>query len=378
MNNKTEKYLLCEHENKQVVSLQDFVNAEQNSLTWYDFLPGDKIWIDGDNSSATAAEISETLLSDKSVINNDLIDLLSIKLINNCPSIQGHKQWEKLSFELSKVMANNLKDSGDRSLRMRTQRLIYYIQSVVSNMAENSAGKFNVSETILEGNKPWDYYQYKDSMWWLSSDSKNVHFKKRGGLTQHWSYGLPTQIDYYDDDYISIGSIYTNGSVITNGGEWQTVEHNFPIVLYYQYESHDYFLDNQGWLWQAMSAKRIKKIANRVHFARFFDGILYVLDNSDFGHVLSYNMDLDKLSRHSVLPVQVCNDLLATEDYYYIVDKQQGSIFKFTRNWEYVTRVLKFGRCYGCLLDPVSIKEFNNRLHVVSWLTSRLTTLDFF
>ena len=119
-------------------------------------------------------------------------------------------------------------------------------------------------------------------------------------------------------------------------------------------------------------------LVSKCHFARWFNGVLYCMDNSDFGHITSYDFKSGLAIRCSTLPVMVCNDIVVVGKNFYLIDKQQGSVFKFDCEWNFISRVLRFGKDEGCLFDPVSIRYQDGSLQVVSWLSSRLVTLKLF
>jgi hypothetical protein len=112
-----------------------------------------------------------------------------------------------------------------------------------------------------------------------------------------------------------------------------------------------------------------------VHFARLFGDALYCMDNADFGHVTRLDLGSGEAMRLSTAPVQVCNDLVEIGDVLYLIDKQQGSVFKFSKDFDYIGRRLTFGRGASQLVDPVSLRAMDGKLRVVSWLTGRLTCL---
>ncbi len=364
---------------QNIIPYVDFVDGKLNSLSWYDYLPGDNVLITGDGDHRSAAEIGDYLLTLDKIEDYELIDLLAVKILNSCPSINTCLHWSKLAYRLSKLMSDNLTAKGNRSIRMRAQRLIYYLQSLIDDRKNNDYEDLIVSETTLEGSKPWDYVCNSSGEWWLTSDDENIHYRTNDGVETHWAIGLPTQIDLLSGGKLAIGSIYSDGATILNGEDCEFIKHSSPVLLVFEYKEQQYFLDHQGCIWDDETRSLFMEIDNtQIHFARYFNGVVYLLDNGDFGHITLAVLGNKKSERFSVLPVQVCNDIVVTETEYYLIDKQQGSVFKFNTSWEYESRALLFGRTKGCLHDPVTLRIYNDHLYVVSWLSARLTKLKLF
>jgi hypothetical protein len=362
----------------QKISFTDFNSGELNSLSWYDLLPGDRVEVNLEGNVGTAAEIAGDILFCLPVVDFYKWDLLASKLLNQCSSISGYRQWRELAYQLSEVMSENLTASGSRSVRMHAQRLIYYLQAIIDVNNPTESG-YVVSEIILDTHKPWDYLRNGEVEWWLSSGENNLHCRDVNGKILSWRAGMPTQFDLLSDSVLAVGSIYTNGAILVRAAELYLLTHNCPVVLVFDFDEERFFLDHDSCLWKENNHEKILgAVRPQVHFARCFDGVIYLMDNSDFGHITTIDMKSLQVSRQPVLPVQVCNDLVIVNGIKYLIDKQQGCVFKFDENWKFKTKILKFGRGYGDLLDPVSIRCLDEKLYVVSWLTGCLTKLNLF
>lgn len=368
----------CNNESKEV-SYTSFIDNDLNSLTWYDILPGDGFSITAVDDPRSAAEIAQFLIHAELQENLDGIDLLAAKVLNGCYSISAFGEWGELAFRLSRVMAQNLHAGGNRDLRMRAQRLNYFLRVMLDESVESANIDLLIAETRLEGSKIWDFMPDVGGDWWLSSDEKKIRYRRTDGQQQFWNIGLPTQIDMLPDGSLCFGSIYTEGALLRQNGEWLEVKHERPVVLIFEHASQRFLLDHDGRLWLD-HPKRIYLDSGRpqVHFARYYDGRLFLLDNSDFGHITIINLNSNRITRQTVFPVLVCNDLVKSGQNYFLIDKQQGNVFKFDRDWKCLDHALKFGRGRGCLLDPVAIHECEDRLLIVSWLSARLTELRMF
>ncbi len=361
------------------ITYAEFVKSDLDSLTWHDLLPGDKVTITSVPDAPVAEKIGELLLEPENTANQGFIDHLAAKIINNSFSNASSRLWQDLAAKLSAIMAANLHAKGDRPLRMRAQRLNYYLQALIDKNAPAGDNDLVLSETVLDGSKPWDYIRHENVEWWLSSDSKKIRYRETGGQPQFSNFGLPTQIDLQPGGVLSFGSLYTDGATLWDHGEWQHIEHEIPVVLVFEHDGQRFLLDHRGRIWKDQPRRLLFESPRpQVHFARYFEARVFLLDNSDFGHITVIDMESGLVNRQSVLPVQVCNDITATDQAYYLVDKQQGSVFKFDTEWNYLARALTFGRGRAALLDPVALRCQDDRLFVVSWLNARLTELKLF
>lgn len=359
------------------VTFENFCNAELDSLYWYDSLPGDGIRVCEMPHGLSIEQLRDKLLSAEVMQAND-IDLLAAHLLGLSSRLCSPEIWKTLAQRLSRTMAEQLTGCGNRALRMRAQRLNYYIEALIAPPPSRQDQELVAVEQTLQGLKPWDYLEHMGSTWWISSGSPNI-YRRNESTQQQWTLGLPTQLDPLSIDRLSAGSIYSKGAYIYCDGNWSHLAHYAPIPLVFEYDSELFFLDHFGHIWHAQPRRPIGRVTcKQAHFARYFNGMVYCLDNSDYGHISTFDMTSGHVERQSVQPVQVCNDLVVTDEYCYLIDKQQGSVFKFDRHFRFLERRLQFGRHDTQLLDPVSIRMTGKHLQVVSWLSQKLTRLRVF
>lgn len=356
---------------------QDFINLELNPLTWYDHLPGEGNCIVGLPYSENPGGLAEELFGEDS-FTIEKIDLLSASLLNT-ENIQGCENiFEKLSFKLSRLMSENLTASGSRILRMKSQRLVYYIQALLDRDKNPPGIDLVLEESFCAGMKPWDYLKISNQTWWISSGSPNIHFSNTFE-DKFLTLDLPTQIDSLNSNEIVFGSIYTPGATIFKNGQFGHFSHDKPVVTVFDHDGSRYFLDHFSGISKVGEKNKILQVpCAQTHFSRYFAPYLYLMDNGDFGHITRVDMRSLVSERISVLPVQVCNDMALHNDCFFLIDKQQGSVFKFSSDWKYQSRALKFGKDFGCLQDPVSIRAIDGELLIVSWLTAKLTRMKTF
>lgn len=357
----------------------DFSNAAKDSLTWYDLLPGDTIYIDDIPDSRPIPSLAHCLLHEPAEVAAPTLDVLAARLLNGEGDGVDFTEWPALSIRLSQWMSRNLSARGSRSFRMRAQRLHYAIQSLVDRSDDPEMTQLVLQEETLPGNKPWDQLTHAGARWWISSDDLNVHCRTADEQVRDWRLGMPTQVDCLADGRLAFGTLYTNGAWLTDGARWAPLTHRRPVILVFSHAQNLYFLDHDGHVLSAQHGALIVRIpCPQIHFARCFDHMLYCMDNGDFGHITICDLRSGRSVRQPTWPVMVCNDLTVTPSHFYLIDKQQGSVFKFDREWRYIRRALKFGRGPGRLLDPVSIRHEGDHLEVLSWLSARLTSIELF
>ncbi len=357
------------------INYRDFAAGQTDPLIWYDLLPGDPVRITGIPDGCSGAELGDALLAAAQPDDALLLDLLTARLLNDTDDLARYPHWRELATRLSRLMCGQLARGGARPLRMRAQRLNYCIQSLLDRARPHAGEPPGLTETPLAGSKPWDCVMHQGARWWLTSDERNVHREDSSGTTS-WRCGLPTQLDPLSDGRLSIGSIYTPGAHLTDGRQWTELKHDQPVPLVFEHDGVLCFLDHAGTVWR--DSPRVvlwRTPCSQVHFARLIEGVLYCLDNADFGHLTCCDIDSGAITRHGIDPVQVCNDIAMADGYLYLIDKQQGSVFKFSRDFRFVARALRFGRGPGELLDPVGLRFQGGKLCVVSWLSGRLTEL---
>lgn len=352
-----------------------FVTADADPLTWYDWLPGDAIRVSGIPAGESCEALMRSLLERPEPDDVSRLDLLTARLLDAPPVIDDPVPWRTLAARLSALMCRQLAAGGDRPLRMRAQRLNYCIQACVDRATGDRGPAVVQDESVLEGSKPWDCIDHDGVRWWLTSGEPNVHRDGPDGRAS-FSRGLPTQLDLLQDGRLSVGSIYTPGAWLADGETWWHLDHGSPVVLVFQHHDELCFLDGKGSVWRESPRALICRTpCPQVHFARLFGDALYCMDNADFGHVTRLDLGSGEATRLSTAPVQVCNDLVEIGDALYLIDKQQGSVFKFSKDFNYIGRRLTFGRGASQLVDPVSLRAMDGKLRVVSWLTGRLTCL---
>lgn len=360
------------------ISFDVFCSSTEDSIQWYDWLPGD-VRVEHIPSAPSLAESISRLMQASQTATGDVLDIIAAHCLNGLDNNISSDQWRVCSEQSSRIMAANLTASGSRSLRMRAQRLHYYIQDQIAEKTPIRANDLLQHESIMGVTKPWDFLSHASGIWSISCDTTNIHHRDNQGVLHHYTRGLPTQLDGLNEDFVCIGSLYSNGCTITNGHIWREISHTAPVLLIWETSDGCYFVDYLAAIWQETPRQKIAQLpCAQLHFSRYHNGKLYGLNNGEFGCIWIYDMHTGNITHQSVMPVWVANDVAFADPYFYLIDKQQGYVFKFDQNWIFKEKVLAFGRGQGRLLDPVSIRVVDNSLHVISWINAKHTTLKLF
>ena len=256
---------------------------------------------------------------------------------------------------------------------MRAQRLNYLLQSfATSHHLISSHSPPNTDNMIVPFQKPWDFLFLDELEIFLYSEDSNVHIKKSSS-SESFSIGLPTQLSMFDGKII-LGSIYSCGYSVYSDNNIYSVEYH--SLFYYYSTLRVLFVPSRilAQFYSINSKQVIHKLPlTQVHFARLIDNKLFCLDNSSFGIIYSLCCVTGELFVHNILPVMVCNDICKHFNTYYLIDKQQGSVFLFDESFQYIDRYLDYGYSSNNLADPVAIHSSKDKIYVLSWLTSRIT-----
>ncbi len=361
----------------QSIPFSEFTSAPEQSLSWYDLLTRDSL-IENVPLVGSHGVFIEGLLRGDMAERLDDVDVCAALIINGNGTHMDQELLIGLCRSASRMVAYSLKNDASRSIRMRCQRLVYAIQKHLSAIQPQTSEVY-VEEETLDVAKPWDVLSTDVGVWCVCSGEKNIRFTPLHGEQQQWEKGLPTQIDRIDDHTLAFGSLYSNGIHLYDGA-WHYIHHESPIVTAWRdREGTGFFVTHDAVVWRDQPREICTRLAcDKVHFARYFDDTLYLMDNSDFGHIQSYRHDTGQETRHSVLPVWICNDMVATASSFYLIDKQQGRVFKFDKEWNFLEQKLSFGAARGQLCDPVSIRMQGDQLQIISWLTAKQTRMEAF
>jgi hypothetical protein len=357
------------------ITIDDFLSRPLDPLRYYDILPSDDLKVTGASGVSARALADRLLAHPFSEDAIPLIDELSVNLINQFETLAGDEAWRSLADQMAQWYAQTLRPGGSKPLGMRSQRLNFFLRNVL-DVGKPSGD--STSETI-DALCPWDFLRLPEEDIFLTSDADNVVRRRRDGTVSRLRCGLPTRLDQLPDGRIGIHSLYSDGAWLLDGADAHHVPHVAPILLLFVRDGRLHILDRQTRIFELESGRQLTPpLLDQAHFARMVDGRIFVIDCSAVGKI--YELDLASLTLtcHEVAPVLICNDLTIADGRFYVIDKEQGSVFCFDSQFRFLGRRLAFGRAPGRLWDPVAIRYGSGQLQVLNWFGSSIVSLATF
>lgn len=356
------------------ISREAFLSRPLDPLRYYNFLPSDGLRIEGANASTSPYGLGERLLTarpDGHVI--PLMDDLAISLINEFDSLAGDASWRPLADRMAEWYAQTLRSGGSKPVRMRAQLLNFFLRDVLD--AGKPTGE--VEYERLEALCPWDFLRLPDEDIWLTSDPENVIRRRRYGTEVRLRCGLPTRMDPLPDLRIGIHSLYSDGGWLLDGDQTLEVKHDSPIVLFFLRAGRLQFIDFRTRVFDAETGNQVAgPLLEQAHFARLIGERIFLIDCCQIGTLHEVDGGSLEISSYDIHPVLICNDLCRVGDRFYLIDKEQGSVFSFDERFRFLERRLTFGRAPGRLWDPAAIRNVEGQLQVLNWFTSSIVTLN--
>jgi hypothetical protein len=361
---------------KHTITKLEFFSKVNDPLTYYNCLPSDGILVEHSGSGNIDESIDYVLSSQLQNLKVEEIDNLLVLLNNNFEKLYNYRLLINLGKVVSIWYSSLLKDGKkNRPLRMKLQLLNFYIRDILDKDKEIDY----LYEEILENQSPWDKLETGLGQCTITSDSVNFHAQAGDGALQTWRCGLPSQLDEIIDGKISIGSIFSNGGWVYDWKAPLKIEHDRPIVIFFSIVQRTFFLDVIGKIYCLENlALKAKINLNEASKCRLIDNILFIFDWTVPNTIISYDIDLAQQKVIYIEEILIGNDICKYLESYYVIDKQQGYIFKFNLKFELIEKKLCFGKSEGRLFDPISIRIVNNRLQIVSWITNKVIYIDLF
>jgi len=367
----------------------EFISSQP--LDYYKTLPSTEHSLTGDwpqkEELCSAVERVKNALSTNQIANSHDISTLQAGiffLASTKQSLPEDSRWSSLSELLSKEYAKSLGSShSDHKYRMSIQRLNYYIQF---GLGQNLPHQEKVIKfKNLEIEYCWDYIQIRsneqgDIHCYISSQKgNNFHLINSSGVETGYNVGLPTQMDISPNGKIYIGSCYSNGYWEWEREYTQPTYHDLeePIVLSFDFEDKTWNVASSGVIYR-QGVSCFESPVEKVWTARQIDKNIFLSDWSIFGKMYKYNLQSKQGEWIDISPIHLLNDICRSGDFYYMIDKQKGAIFKFDENFNYINQMLNFGSGQGKLFDPISLRADSNTLGVISWITSEYNQIEIF
>lgn len=346
-------------------------------MSYYDVLPTDLDAVPhGMPNGADWAEHFESLMGASfRAIKQRWLDELAQYLFSRRDWPFPPEQIKALADHISHLYIRALRTSEtDVRKKMSLQRVNFFLRSILD--ADCPAAP-EASEVKVGCLCPWDWIEADGCEVYIASARPNV-VVRYGKAVWESQLGLPTQIDRISDGTFSLGSHYTDGGYRISGRNVQFVPHQAPIVLQFAHEETEFYLDALGHLCEAGSRKVVTVAPiSRVSRARRFGSQLYVISWTVPSVMYVCRLDRHQWHTVSLKDVLLPNDLLRVDDHFYVVDKQQGKIFKYDTDFRLIRTECGFGRGPGRLFDPIAIRSSpdGRYLRVMNWVPCTITTV---
>lgn len=348
-------------------------------ITFYDILPSDV-----DVSSAPSIRqqwnrlLNVLISSTFDTTDQESLDVLTEILLNGRWDDLSQQQIRDLADHFSTLYVHALSGkSPNVRKKMSIQRLNFFLRNLLVPL---DFVETDSSEHSLPYPCPWDWAQSDDQEIFVVSRTPNVIICKSGNETC-LDLGLPTQVDFLHDGIFSIGSYYSDGLYTVRDKAAEFVPHNAPALLLFSIEGNPCFIDCHGQVIDLDSRKLISMAPTRnVSRVRRFGNQLFVMDWTVASRI--HVMDLeDQTWRSCQTPgVFLSNDLLKLRDDIFVIDKQQGHIFKFDSSFQFIEKRCHLGRGPGMLFDPIAIHASadQSRLEVMNWVPGNIVSVPAF
>jgi len=347
---------------------------------YYDLLPTDGRPIDLSclPESSWGDLFSVLIDSTLDTIEQSRLDELALFLLQAADRDLPRRQLRALAdhFSLLYVQALHERTKHVRK-KMSVQRLNFFLRNILDTQVPTVPG---ASETKLRHLCPWDWTIQEETEIYVVSGRPNL-VVLRGGAETDLHLGLPTQVDVIDEGLFSIGSYYSDGGYRFSNRGAEFVPHDAPIILQFRFDGREWFLDSRGRLMDGSSGK-VLCVAPTSHVtrARRFGRMLYVMDWTVASIIHTFDLVQQSWQTRSTPGVFLPNDLLRLDDDLYVVDKQQGHLFKFDPEFRPVDRQCGLGRGPGRLFDPIAIHASSDgtRLQIMNWVPGSIVSVPRF
>jgi hypothetical protein len=347
---------------------------------FYDLLPTDGRQIDLPHLAGNSWGTLFNALFDTTfdTIAQSQLDELAVFLLQTIDPDIPRRQLRALADHFSMLYVQALHERTENvRKKMSVQRLNFFLRSILDARVPPVP---RAREAKLFRRCPWDWAIQEKTTIYVVSRRPNL-VVQQDGEERHLQLGLPTQVDVIDEGQFSIGSFYSNGGYRFSNGGVEFVPHNAPIVLQFRFDGRQWFLDSQGRLFDGSTGTILSAApTSHVTRARRFGRLLYVMDWTVASVIHTFDLVQQSWRTRTIPGVFLPNDLLRLDDDLYVVDKQQGHIFKFDPEFRPVSRQCGFGRGPGRLFDPIAIHAApdGTRLQVMNWVPGSIVTVPRF
>ena len=363
------------------LSVNCFINLEESSFSFYEYLPSDNLSLGSDWPSLDLIQVARAIciLDSHSVVESN-IDLLSCGLLGHGSNLlPAGFDWPFLADQLSILYMRQFGGGGSRRLKMKAARANFLLRDLIdldANWSQQVVGYRSFGRSY-----PWDWLPLDSGEVLVNSAPEfNVRFQTTRGKQAGFRLGLPTQIDMLTTERLSVTSCYSNGWYQwCLGGTPSWCPHLRPVVLVFCFQGETYYLDNAGYVFLlGDQLPHFRLPVASAWRARFVDGKVFVSDWSAPRRLTVLDTDGWQISVIDTGPVLLTNDLCKVGDTYYVIDKMQGRVFSYDRNFSPKDSRMSFGKGAGRLYDPIALRFHRGNLNVLCWLTGSLTEINLF
>lgn len=346
-------------------------------LTFYNILPTDGLISDSEVQDLSWGDLPPRLL-EKKFEKLEEIDLEQATILFSSKKAfeLPMDQMKALADHFSREYIDSLRSkSKAQKKKMLVQRLNFFLRNLIDSNVDVPEGSQSIP---LPYKCPWDWIQRDKNIVYIISEENNVVWKKDNIDHKSFRLGLPTQVDDIDETWFSIGSHYTEGGYMMSEHENRHVKHERPIVLIFEHQDTLLFIDSMGFLYNLESGKLIFEFqSGSVSKARKFGSSLYLLDWTETSTLFILDLDQFEVQRIYLKDIFVANDLIILNDTSYMVDKQQGYLFAYDKNFKLQKKSLGLGRGPGKLFDPVSLRLSNKNgwLDILNWVPGSISSV---
>lgn len=356
----------------------DVTAAPADSFRFYGLLPSDTYDLAADWPIADLRQMAALAQGQlqRRIVEPQTLDHLALALLaHRLAPLPDGLDWLALADACAHGYAEQLRPEGQRSLRMRLMRLNFMLRDLLDCGCPDDAEI--VTERRFEQGFVWDWLPLANGQVIADSRQQNVHHLEICAPQVPQRLGLPTQIDALSDGRVAVESCYSDGWFAWSpNASAQFFPRQRPIVLVFEQDGERFELDADGAVRRGDEAAiRVQLPIRHVWCARRVGELVVASDWSEAGWLVVLNLQTWRAERISSGPVLLTNDICEMDGCYYLIDKMQGRVFAFDRDFSPLGARLRFGKGPGRLYDPIAIRAYQGHLHVLSWITGALATI---
>jgi len=357
------------------ISIEEFLNRDFIAHSFYEILPSSNITICVDRAFDLEKLVESALAENLENVSQRTLDHINALLVNGEGDRLSRQILAEMAEKFSLWYSQLLKGKkSNRPLRMRLQLLNFCLRDILDAHLVSEA----CEEQALLDRSPWDFVEASFGRVFITSNEKNVTIESVD-RTRFITCGLPSQIDPINSRELSVGSIFSEGGWILEDGSHQKYSHELPIVLFLDVQAR-LFLDYRGGLYELGSRTKLDQLdVEEVSKARRVGQFIYIFDWTRPYELYRYSLTELVGEWLNIAPIIIGNDITNIDEYWYLIDKQQGSIFKFDEHFCFIERKLGFGIGEGRLFDPISVRASKSKdLSILNWVSSKIVTIPKF